>query len=298
MDVKRLRYFCTIVEQGQISRAARVLHISQPPLSQRLKELEDELGTPLIIREDGQWQITEAGKILYEKANSILSDLDNLKRQVIDSAAQIGGQVSIGVSTTCETKLLAMLPHLHQRYPSVRFRISVMDSSFLEKDIRNNELDIAILLLPLEHDEYDVRHLPPGGFSVVYSPQLQLLDREDIRLDDLLDVPLLLSRRWNGGGSYEVMMRHWQKQGRNPQVILDSHNIQTLLRLIEMGMPAATIVPTSELTDTMHSRLHVRLLVHDELRLYPVLITKKGRFMSEATKTVADAIILAASNCE
>ncbi len=78
MDVKRLRYFCTIVEQGQISRAARVLHISQPPLSQRLKELEDELGTPLIIREDGQWQITEAGKILYEKANSILSDLDNL----------------------------------------------------------------------------------------------------------------------------------------------------------------------------------------------------------------------------
>jgi DNA-binding transcriptional LysR family regulator len=294
MDLKRLRYFCAIVEQGQISRAARVLHISQPPLSQRLKELEEELGAPLIIREDGQWEVTEAGKMLYEQASSILSRLDNLKRQVVDAGGQICGLISIGVSTTCESPLLDMLPRLHEEFPAVSFQITVMDSSYLEKEIQDKKLDIAILLLPLESDDYEIRHLPPGDFSVVYSPLLSAPDQAAIHLDDLLDTPLLLSRRSSGGGHYAAMMRHWQQRGQQPRVLLTSHNIQTLLRLIDVGMPAATIVPTTEVPEAMRSRCHVRPLLHAGLCLYPVLITKKGRFMSRAARHVADAIVLAA----
>lgn len=165
MDVKRLRYFCTIVEQGQISRAARFLSISQPPLSQRLKELEEELGTTLIFREDGHWEITAAGEMLYERASNILSELENLKRQVVDAGGRVSGQVSIGISTNCEARLLSLLPGLHESYPSIHFRIAVMDSSHLEKYIQEKKIDIAILLLPLESDDYTVRNLPPGRFQ-------------------------------------------------------------------------------------------------------------------------------------
>ncbi len=291
MDMKRLRYFCTIVEQGQISRAARILHMSQPPLSQRLKELEEELGVPLIIRDDGQWTVTEAGKMLYEQAGSLLSGLDDLKRQVVDTGNAVGGLVSVGVSTTCETSLLRVLPRLHRQYPAMRFRIAVMDSSFLENSIQDKTLDIAILLLPLEAgDEYHVFPLPPEGFCVVYNPELPFPDKDDVGLDDLLDIPLLLSRRWNGGGSYDFMMQHWQKNKKTPQIIADSHNIHTLLRLVEMGMPAATIVPAGELTGEMRSGLCVRPLVHEGLSLYPVLITKKGRFANRAARCLIDAV--------
>lgn len=290
MDTKRLQYFCTIVEQGQISRAAKVLYMSQPPLSQRLKELEEELGATLILRDGGRWHVTDAGKILYEQAKKILAEMVEIKRQVHDAAMQLGGQVSIGVSTTCEMQLLNTLPRMYARYPALRFRLVVIDSSFLEKNILENNLDIAILLLPLERDEYNVSHLPPVGFSVVYHPSLAPQAEGPVRLEALEDVPLLLSRRWGGGGSYDTIVRHWQEQDKTPPVILDSHNIHTLLRLIEMGMPAATVVPSSEITDSMRQRLPVHALAYEGLRNYPVLITKKGRFLSRAVRLAADVI--------
>ena len=70
MDLKRLEYFCTIVEKGQISKAAEALHISQPPLSMRLKELEEELDVQLIYREGKAWQVTPEGEALYQRRSS------------------------------------------------------------------------------------------------------------------------------------------------------------------------------------------------------------------------------------
>lgn len=72
MDLKRLEYFCAIVEKGQISKAAEALHISQPPLSMRLKELEEELDVQLIYREGKAWQVTPEGEALYQRAQFIL----------------------------------------------------------------------------------------------------------------------------------------------------------------------------------------------------------------------------------
>lgn len=80
MDLKRLEYFCAIVEKGQISKAAEALHISQPPLSMRLKELEEELDVQLIYREGKAWQVTPEGEALYQRAQFILSYVAGLER--------------------------------------------------------------------------------------------------------------------------------------------------------------------------------------------------------------------------
>ena len=79
MDLKRLEYFCAIVEKGQISKAAEALHISQPPLSMRLKELEEELDVQLIYREGKAWQVTPEGEALYQRAQFILSYVAGLE---------------------------------------------------------------------------------------------------------------------------------------------------------------------------------------------------------------------------
>ena len=88
LDFRRLLYFCTIVEQGQISRAAKYLHITQPSLSLSLKELEDELGITLIYREKGKWQITEQGQSFYIEAQRILTQLDDLQQNISKSFYQ------------------------------------------------------------------------------------------------------------------------------------------------------------------------------------------------------------------
>lgn len=85
MDLKRLRYFCRVVEQGSISQAAKVLNMAQPPLSKRIQELEDELKTPLFLRHGNRIEPTEAGFFLYRKACEIL-------RQVEDTARNDGNR--------------------------------------------------------------------------------------------------------------------------------------------------------------------------------------------------------------
>ena len=91
MDLKRLEYFCAIVEKGQISKAAEALHISQPPLSMRLKELEEELDVQLIYREGKAWQVTPEGEALYQRAQFILSYVAGLEKDIRESRNKVSG---------------------------------------------------------------------------------------------------------------------------------------------------------------------------------------------------------------
>ena len=101
MDLKRLEYFCAIVEKGQISKAAEALHISQPPLSMRLKELEEELDVQLIYREGKAWQVTPEGEALYQRAQFILSYVAGLEKDIRESRNKVSGLVRIGVCPPC-----------------------------------------------------------------------------------------------------------------------------------------------------------------------------------------------------
>ena len=82
MDIRQLKYFKEIVRQGSISKAAEVLHIAQPPLSQVLKKLETELGTTLIHRYRKKWELTEAGKILYQYTEEMLLRMQDVKQRI------------------------------------------------------------------------------------------------------------------------------------------------------------------------------------------------------------------------
>ncbi|WP_150540164.1 LysR family transcriptional regulator [Actinobacillus vicugnae] len=86
MDLKRLKYFCIVVETGSVTRAAELLHMSQPPLSKRLQELEDEVGTPLLIRSAQKITPSQTGFFLYEQAVKILKEVDELEKAITSIA--------------------------------------------------------------------------------------------------------------------------------------------------------------------------------------------------------------------
>lgn len=297
MDTKRLLYFCTIVEQGQISRAARVLNISQPPLSQRLKELEDELGVQLIIREGHAWQVTEAGKALYERARQTLDQLAEIPAEVKNAADGFSGRISIGVSSTCLSHITEVLPDMYRKFPRLEFRLLVMDSSSLELQLRERHLDFAIVLLPLKYDIYRVQLLPADHFSIVLSNSLDAApDKDPVGIRDLQNVPLLLSRRWDGGGSYEHLIKEFQKKGITPRVLLDSPNIDALLRTLETGLAVAAILPASQIPRSIRERSRICSLDIPELTIQPALIHLTDRYLTSAAQAVIEAILQRSMN--
>ena len=292
MDTKRLTYFCTIVEQGQISRAARILNMSQPPLSQRLKELEDELGGPLILREGHTWQVTEAGRVLYERARHLLDQLTEIPAEVKNLMDGSAGTIRIGASSTCVSTFLKKLPGLQERFPKVSFNLLVSDSNELEDAVASRDVDFALLLLPVQGEAYTLHLLPEDTFSVVLPTRLASPGLPaTLRVEDLQGLPLICCSRWEGGGTFDHLARAFQERQLTPHIVLRTPDVRTGLACLFRGAQAAAILPTNEIPTDMVAGFQVHALDLPAMALHPALIHLKDRFLTLAAQGVITAII-------
>lgn len=287
MDAKRLMYFCTVVEQGQISRAARVLNISQPPLSQRIKELEDELGVTLIIRDGRNWQITEAGRVLYERSHQLLAMLEEIPIEVKNAEDGFSSRLIVGATTMCLSRLLQIAPVMHNEFPNLRFKLVIGDSNFLEKLLKKRQIDFAIMLPALDPEAFDVIPLSVSSFSVVFSDRLKVEEgKKTIVLNDLRAYPLLVCRRIEGAGVFENLVRMFKSVGMTPNIVVESPDCRTIVDLIDNGMRAAALIPSSEVPDYIRKKYRVLPLDVPEYKVEPQLVRLKDHCLTTAAQTM------------
>lgn len=246
MDLKRLRYFCAIAEQGQISRAARVLNIAQPPLSQRLKELEAELGCSLFERSGRRLALTEAGKLLHRRARDILSSVDATRDEVIRTASQAGPALRIGLSPTCRSFWLSRFDALRALFPERSIGLVVGDSSYLEHLLLSLQLDAALMQPPVHPENFRVQSIGASRTVAVLPDELLDASTEQVSLADLGRHSLLLLRRSTGVGSYERLLHCLQVGGFTPRVALYSSDVDLLLELLGQGFQGIAVIPESE----------------------------------------------------
>ncbi|HWQ10404.1 MAG TPA: LysR family transcriptional regulator [Holophaga sp.] len=292
MDLKRLHYFCTIVEQGQISKAARLLNMSQPPLSQRLKELEDALGVQLIIREGQVWRVTESGRVLYERAKAILDQLGDIPVEVKQAADGTSGVLRIGASTTCASSLLRVLPQMMQRYPRLRYSLLVSDSGDLESHVLQRDLDFAILLTPVQAAGCVTYILPVDNYSLVLPPELERPDLPScVGVEHLGGMPLACLRRWSGGGTYELLIKEFQRKQIVPNIVLDTPDVRSLIGSLEWGLQAGFLLPTNEIPLQVAKCYPVHAVHLPSVLFQPVLIHLKDRYLSRVTQEVIQAVV-------
>lgn len=249
IDLKRLRYFCAIAEQGQISRAARVLNIAQPPLSQRLRELEEELGCALFERRGRSLVLTEAGRLLKLRAAEILRSVDAARAEVVRAAIQTGPALRLGLSPTCRNFWLARFSALRERFPERTIGVVVGDSSYLEQLLQTRQIDAALMQPPLHPENFTVLPLASSRTIAVAPPGLLPASPAEITLQELSRHPLLLLRRSVGIGSYEGLMHRFQLEGLSPRVALHSSDVELLLDLLGQGFTGIAVIPESESAD-------------------------------------------------
>ena len=287
MDLKRLEYFCTIVEKGQISKAARALHISQPPLSMRLKELESQLGVSLIHREGKAWQVTPEGEALYQRAQFILSYIAGLDKEIRESRETVSGLVRIGICPPCLSLVSSLVPGLHRDYPDLRFRVWVMDNQSLERHAQERNIDFALVQLPVQHTNYTILRLARQEYIAVYGREIEPPSGEWVGIRELEGVPLMLSRRRDGGGGYDLIMRAFQEKGVRANVILDSQDTRLMHKLLRQGVAAVAILPEKEVAvaDELNT-FPARRLSLPGLALAPALIHLGHAYLSRTARHV------------
>ncbi len=199
MDLRQLRYFTAIVEQGSFSKAATKLRVAQPALSQHLRHMEDELGVALLHRGTRGVLPTEAGQRLLKRARTILADFAELRDSVRGEAAAPGGEVRIGLpGTVSEQFSVPLIEAARERYPAVRIRIAEAMSGFVLDWLRRGEVDLAVIYSTSDLKGLGIHHVlteelclfgAPALAAVTAAPGSALSLTEAVALDLILPGP-------------------------------------------------------------------------------------------------------------
>ncbi|KNH20439.1 MAG: LysR family transcriptional regulator [Priestia megaterium] len=197
MEVRVLRYFLTVAREGNITRAADFLHVTQPTLSRQLKDLEQELGKKLFIRSSHSVILTDEGMLLRNRAEEIVNMVDKLEAEFSSMEETIGGDVYIGGGETEAMKHIARVAKdVQQRYPNIRYHLYSGNEEDITERLDKGLLDFGILIQPADISKYNYLNMPAKDvWGVVMKKDSSLAVREGIQAEDLVNVPLICSRQ-------------------------------------------------------------------------------------------------------
>jgi DNA-binding transcriptional LysR family regulator len=279
MDIRQLKYFLAVAEEGQITKAAKRLHITQPPLSQQILLLEKELGTPLIERGNRNVRLTEAGHALRNRAEQIVELTELTKVELREVTNGIRGVLTIGTITSVGALLLERVHHFNQQYPYITFQLWHRETYSILELVNTGVTELGIVRLPVDPSIYDYIALPDQRMGVVgKSEWFSKKSNPEIQLYDLKDKPLMMHRR-----DEPVIRDYCHQIGFDPYVFCTSDDIMPLLYWARSGI-AISLIP-----DSARNLLPSTSLIFKEIslpitKIKSVLVWRKRRPLSSIAK--------------
>lgn len=197
MEIRVLRYFLEVAREGSVTHAAERLHISQPTLSKQLKDLEAELGKKLFVRSSFSVRLTDEGMLLRKRAEDILDMVDKTTEEFKALDEVNGGDIHIGCAESDGIGHLARrVRELQERYPRIRVHLYSGDTEDLAERLDRGLLDFAVLAQAADLPKYNSLEFPgEDTWGVVMRKDSPLAQKEAVRMEDLMDLPLICSRQ-------------------------------------------------------------------------------------------------------
>ena len=197
MEIRVLKYFLTVSEIGNITKAANSMHLTQPTLSRQLQELEKELGQKLFIRGNHSVSLTPEGIILRKRAQEIIDLVDKTENEFTSFKDEVMGDIFIGSGETKSIKLITdIMKTLKKDYPKIKFHIVSGDSGDLVERLDKGLLDFCVLIQPFNLEKYDYIDLgEKDTWGLLLRKDDPLADKKSIKIEDLMELPLIISRQ-------------------------------------------------------------------------------------------------------
>lgn len=199
MEIRVLRYFLTVVREESITKAADVLHITQPTLSRQLAQMEEEIGVKLFNRGTRKITLTNEGILLRRRAEEILQLVDKTEKELIEQEEQVEGKISVGCGEIAAVQILPrLIKSFREKYSLVTFDIFTATADLVKEQMDKGLLDIGLLLEPVDMEKYDFIRLDiKENWVVLMRPDSPLCKKKNVSAKDLAGLPLILPRRMN-----------------------------------------------------------------------------------------------------
>lgn len=195
MEIRLLRYFSEVARSKSISRAAEVLHITQPALSRSMREIEEEAGEALFVR-GRNFQLTDAGELMRCRASEIVRLMDKFESDM-RARADLAGVISLGCGLQWAVNVVVeSLIKFRRKYPRVTFNVYTNGSDYIEEQMDRGVLDFGVLLEPIDISKYDfIRLAEPDRWGIIMAANNPLAAKNFVTAEDIRPLPLIMTSR-------------------------------------------------------------------------------------------------------
>lgn len=245
MELRHLRYFVAVAEELHFGRAATRLLIVQPSLSQQIRQLEDELGFPLLRRTKRSVELTDAGKVFLTEARNVLAQVQEAKRAAQRAYRGEIGRLVIGyISSSTYDLLPMMLSAYRERFPDIDVALRELTTQEQLRALEEESIQVGLLRLPINDPMIHVEVVRREPIVCVLPEGHPLAIHERIAVPLLASEPFVLQSRERGGGYYAQLMNLCLTSGFSPTVIQEVTEMHTIVSLVAAGM-GVSLVPLS-----------------------------------------------------
>ncbi|AOJ63528.1 LysR family transcriptional regulator [Burkholderia ubonensis] len=250
-DLRQWRYFVTVAEERHFGRAAARLSMTQPPLSQAIRALEDLLGVALFVRTKRSVALTAVGAALLPDVRKLLAAADALPPRAQSLARGETGSLALAFVSTADYGLLpSLLRAFGARYPQVRLQLEEATSDVQIEELAAGRIDAGLIIPPVPpRHAAELSYLPvvreplvlamPAAAAPADSPE-----DAPVRLADVAALPLVIFPRRLAPGFYDIITGCYGAAGATPRIGQEAIQMQTIVSLVSAGMGVA-LVPQS-----------------------------------------------------
>lgn len=223
MDIRVLQYFLTVAREQSITKAAEALNMTQPPLSRQMKDLEDEIGKPLLIRGSKRVTLTEDGLLLKKRAEELVDLMEKTKLELSGSDEDITGEIRIACGETAAVGIVAKAAQsLYEEHPHLHYRLYSGDAELVLDQLDKGLVDFGLLIGQVDIGKYEYLRFPVRDrWGVVMHRSSPLAEKQRICVEDLLDQPLILSHQ----STENSEMAAWLHLDKYTFNIVESYNL-------------------------------------------------------------------------
>ena len=279
MDLRQLEYFQMVCRLNNMTRAAERLHVAQPAISVAIQKLEEELGVQLLDRSQKQFTVTVEGRVFLERAEAILTQVQDVFLEMNDYRELKKGNLRLGVPPMIGS---CLFPHFFagfkQVYPSLELTVIEEGSLALRKMLEQEEIDLGIVITSGPSTLLESHQITKGEILLCVSPMHWLAGEISVDFGKLQNEPFILLKE----DTYhrQIVLQECKKHGFEPNVVLSSSQVDTIRGLVAKGVGISFLLEGIARRDNRIHCLHLADPIVTEIGL----AWKKDRYLSKACK--------------
>ncbi len=278
----------TVADQLSYSRAAQKLHISQPSLSNAIKNLEHEVGSPLFERSTRKIELTDAGSVLYEKSIRLLSQMNILKKEMEEVKLTGRGELVIGMIESVRQWVPQVIREYHSRFPSMHIKLfEVLSRKAVVDSLRKYHTHLVITNQCIHEDDIESLPLYKERLVLVLHREHALAQKDSITFKELEKEPFIISME--GFQTREDILRAFALEQASPNIKFEIERFETALTLVRENLGLA-IIPENYLVEPKDESIVRKTLYSPALERTVYLMVMKNRYLAPAVQCFLEEI--------